>query len=368
MQNSKFDCARRGKSQRYRAAQSRAAHARAKRALNGEGMDMRRLVRTLIAATALIYAGQGAAQAETLRIAGNFAADHSTSKAMELFKTELAKRSGGALTAELFPSMQLGGARENIDAVRAGTIFGTWIGTAFVSRLVPEVEAISLPFLFPDSHTALRIIDGDVGTLLDQKLAAKGFTALGWMELGARHTTNSKHPIKSLADFKGLKVRMQPNETHLATFRALGANPIAMDVKELYSALQQGVVDGQENPYPIIQANRYFEVQKYVTNTGHFFDFAPIVANKKQFDALKPEQKKALMDSIKAAVTAQREMAAEADRAALADLKAKSMQFDEVSPEFAADLRKATAGIVEDVKKRVGAELVDRVIAEAHKK
>jgi tripartite ATP-independent transporter DctP family solute receptor len=331
-------------------------------------MIMRRLLSTLVAATALIYAAQGAAQADTLRIAGNFAADHSTSKAMELFKTELAKRSNGALTAELFPSMQLGGARENIDAVRAGTIFGTWIGTAFVSRLVPEVEAISLPFLFPDSPTAIRIIDGDVGKLLDEKLAKKGFTALGWMELGARHTTNSKHPIKSLDDFKGLKVRMQPNETHLATFRALGANPIAMDVKELYSALQQGVVDGQENPYPIIQANRYFEVQKYVTNTGHFFDFAPIVANKKQFDALKPEMKTALVESIKVAVKAQREMAAEADRAALADLKAKGMQFDEVSPEFAADLRKATAGIVDDVKKRAGAELVDRVVAEAHKK
>ncbi len=329
---------------------------------------MRKLAGALIAAAALALAASGAAQAQTLRIAGNFAPDHSTSKAMEIFKTELAKRSGGALNADLFPGMQLGGARENVDAVRAGTIFGTWIGTAFVSRLVPEVEAISLPFLFPDSRTALRIIDGEVGTLLDEKLAAKGFVALGWMELGARHTTNSKHPIKAMADFKGLKVRMQPNETHLATFRALGANPIAMDVKELYSALQQGVVDGQENPYPIIQANRYFEVQKYVTNTGHFFDFAPIVANKKQFDALKPEHKTALMEAMKVAVTAQREMAAEADRAALADLKAKGMQFDEVSPEFAAELRKATADVVEGVKKRVGAELVDRVIAEAHKK
>ncbi|MGE0749952.1 MAG: TRAP transporter substrate-binding protein [Variibacter sp.] len=329
---------------------------------------MRGLVRTLVAATALMWVVQGGAAAETLRIAGNFAADHSTSKAMEIFKAELKKRSGGALEADLFPGMQLGGAKENVDAVRAGTIFGTWIGTAFVSRLVPEVESISLPFLFPDTPTALRVIDGDVGTLLDQKLGAKGFAALGWMVLGARHTTNSKHPIKTLADFKGLKVRMQPNETHLATFRALGANPIAMDVKELYSALQQGVVDGQENPYPIIQANRYFEVQKYVTNTGHFFDFAPVVANKKQFDALKPEHKKALVESIKIAVAAQRDMAEKADKEALDDLKAKGMQFDPVSPELAADLRKATAHVVDDVKKRVGAELVDRVIAEAQKK
>lgn len=319
------------------------------------------------AALALGLATAAPAAAETLRIAGNFAADHSSSKAMETFKTELKRISNGSLDADLFPSMQLGGAKENVDGVRAGTIFATWVGTAFVSRLVPEIEALSVPFLFENRDAAWRVVDGPVGQLIDQKLAAKGFTALGWMELGARHTTNSKHPIKTLADFKGLKVRMQPNETHLATFRALGANPIAMDVKELYSALQQGVVDGQENPYPIIQTNRFFEVQKYLTNTGHFFDFIVILANKKQFDALAPEPKKALTEAIKAAVVAQRKAAAEADTAALDDLKAKGMQYDALSPETAAELRKATAGIVDEVKKRAGAELVDRVVAEARK-
>jgi len=308
------------------------------------------------------------AGAETLRIAGNFAIDHSSSKAMEIFKTELKNRTGGSLEADLFPGMQLGGAKENVDAVRAGTIFGTWVGAAFVSRLVPEIEAVSLPFLFDSREAALRVMDGPFGDLLEQKLAAKGFIALGWMELGSRHTTNSKRPIKTMDDFKGLKIRMQPNETHLATFRALGANPIAMDVKELYSALQQGVVDGQENPYPIIQTNRFFEVQKYLSNTGHFFDFILVIANKKQFDALKPEQKQALTETMKMAVAAQRSSAAEADRAALEDLKAKGMQFDPVSPAFTADLRKATAAIVGEVKKRAGADVVDRVVAEAQRK
>ena len=158
---------------------------------------------------------------------------------------------------------------------------------------------------------------------------------------------------------------MQPNETHLATFRALGANPIAMDVKELYSALQQGVVDGQENPYPIIQANRYFEVQKYVTNTGHFFDFILIIANKKQHEALAPEQKKAVAEAMKAAVQAQRKMAADAEAVVFEDLKAKGMQYEPLSPAAAAELRKATAGIVDDVKKRAGADLVNQVITEA---
>ena len=323
----------------------------------------------LVAAAILVAAlPPAAAQQITLRIAGNFAAEHTSSKAMETFKTELARRSSGTLSADLFPGMQLGGAQENVQAVRAGTIFATWIGVAFVSRLVPEVEAVSLPFVFEGREQAMRAIDGPVGDLLEQKLAAKGFTALGWMELGSRHVTNSKRPLKTPADFKGLKIRMQPNQAHLATFRALGANPVAMDVKELYSALQQGVVDGQENPFPVIYANRYFEVQKYLSDTGHFFDFIILIANKQILEGLNAEQQKAVREAARAAVVQQRSMAAEAEMATLAELKAKGMQFDAVSPETRAALRKASAGVIDDVKKRVGAELVERVLAEAVKR
>ncbi|MBX9591193.1 MAG: TRAP transporter substrate-binding protein [Hyphomonadaceae bacterium] len=326
-------------------------------------------LRTALVACAVAIGLSGAAQAQVqnFRIAGNFAPTHSSSKAMELFKSELKRLAGGSLDVDLFPGMQLGGAKENVDAVRAGTIFGTWVGSAFMSRLVPEVEAVSLPFLFENRESAFRVMDGPVGELLEQKLGAKGFTALGWMELGSRQTTNYKRPIKTLEDFKGLKIRMQPNETHLATFRALGANPIAMDVKELYSALQQGVVDGQENPHPIIQTNRFFEVQKYISNTNHFFDFIVLVANKRQFEALKPEHKEVVKRTVKVAVDAQRKMAAEEDRAAIEDLKAKGLQFDAISPETATELRKATASIANEVRKRAGAELVDRVLAEARK-
>jgi tripartite ATP-independent transporter DctP family solute receptor len=322
----------------------------------------------LMSATVLLTIAQPASAQQTLRIAGNFAAEHTSSKAMETFKSDLAARSKGTLSADLFSGMQLGGAKENIDAVRAGTIFATWVGVAFVSRLVPEVEVVSLPFLFEGREQAMRAIDGPVGDLIEDKLAAKGFTALGWMELGTRHVTNSKRPLKSPDDIKGLKIRMQPNETHLATFRALGANPVAMDVKELYSALQQGVVDGQENPYPIIHANRYFEVQKYLSNTGHFFDFIILIASKRVFEGMSAEQKKAVREAAQAAALQQRKMAAEAEAAAFAELKAKGMQFDSMSPETRAALRKASAGVIDDVKKRVGAELVEKVMVEAGKR
>jgi tripartite ATP-independent transporter DctP family solute receptor len=236
---------------------------------------------------------------------------------------------------------------------------------AFVSRLVPEVEAVSLPFVFEGREQAMRVIDGPVGALIEEKLGAKGFTALGWMELGARHATNSKRPLKTLDDFKGLKLRMQPNQTHLATFRALGANPVAMDIKELYSALQQGVVDGQENPYPIIHANRYFEVQKYLSDTAHFFDFIILIANKQMLDGLTAEQKAAVREAAKVAVAEQRKAAADAEAATLADLKAKGMQLDPLPAKTRETLRKASAGVVDEVRKRIGADVVDKVLAEA---
>jgi tripartite ATP-independent transporter DctP family solute receptor len=317
---------------------------------------------------AILLGASFAAQAQTKwRLAGNFATEHSSSVAMNQFRDELAKASGGQFTVDVFPAMQLGGAAENVQNVRAGTLQMIWVGMAFLSRTVPELEAISLPFQFDSREQAFRVVDGPVGKLLDAKFADKGLTDLGFMELGARHVTNSKRPIKSVEDLKGLKIRMQPNETHLATFRALGANPVAMDIKELYSALQQGVVDGQENPFSVINASRYFEVQKFVSNTAHFFDFINVVANRKAFEGLPPAQQKVLRDSMAKAVAWQRSRAAAEESESIAEIKKRGMTYEEVSPQFREQMRKGSAGVVEDVKKRVGADFVDRVIAETKK-
>jgi tripartite ATP-independent transporter DctP family solute receptor len=324
-------------------------------------------MKTVLAALA-IFCAATAAQAQTKwRLAGNFATEHSSSVAMNQFRDELAKASGGQFAVDVFPAMQLGGAAENVQNVRAGTLQMIWVGMAFLSRTVPELEALSLPFQFDSREQAFRVVDGPVGKLLDAKFAEKGLTDLGFMELGARHVTNSKRPIKSLDDLKGLKIRMQPNETHLATFRALGANPVAMDIKELYSAMQQGVVDGQENPFAVIRASRFFEVQKFISNTSHFFDFINVVANRRAFEALPPAQQKALRDSMAKAVAWQRSRATAEETEAIAEIKAKGMTYDEVSPRFREQLRKGSAGVVEDVKKRLGADFVNRVIAETKK-
>ena len=318
----------------------------------------------LLASVALAMGLSPAARAqEKLRIAGNFAPDHSSSVAMQQFKKEVEAASKGTLLIEVFDNMQLGGAQENVTQTRAGTIHMTWVGMAFLSRTVNELEAVSLPFLFPSREVAYKVMDGPVGDLIEAKMADKGFTSMGFMELGARQVTNSQRPIKTMADLKGLKIRMQPNETHLATFRALGANPLAMDIKEVYSAMEQKVIDGHENPYALILTSRFFEVQKHVSNTAHFFDFISVVANKKKFESLSPEHQKIVRTAMTNTINAQRVMATKADGEALAELQKKGMTYTAMPESERELMRKATAGVVDDIRKRVGAVLVDQVLA-----
>jgi tripartite ATP-independent transporter DctP family solute receptor len=322
--------------------------------------------RLILACVAAALAGAAQAQ-DRLRIAGNFTPDHSSSVAIHQFKKDVEQATGGKLVIEVFDNMQLGGAQENVSQTRAGTIAMTWVGMAFLSRTVPELEAVSLPFLFPSREVAYKVMDGPVGDLIEKRMNDKGFVSLGFMELGARQVTNSSRPIRTMADLKGLKIRLQPNETHLATFRALGANPLAMDIKEVYSAMEQRVIDGHENPYNLILASRFFEVQKYVSNTAHFFDFISVVANKKRFDALPAESQRAIRTAMKTAVASQRSAAAKADVAALAELQKKGMQYDALPASEREAMRKATAGVVDEIRKRVGSQLVDQVLAEVKK-
>ena len=304
------------------------------------------------------------AHAEKIRIAGNFAVDHSSSKAMEIFKSELASLTGGKLTADIFPAMQLGGAKENVDQVRSGAIMGTWLGISYLSRTVPELEAVSLPFAFANREQAFKVIDGKVGDMLNKKLDEKGFTTLGYMELGSRNVTNNKGPLKTMADFKGLKIRMQPNETHLASFRAIGASPTPMGIKEVYSAMQQGVLDGQENPFSIIATKRFNEVQKYLSDSGHFFDFIVVAASKNKFAKLSSDHQDALRKAMSKAIAWQRSKAAEEDTASLNALIASGMEFHAISNDVRAQLKSATSGVVGELKKKIGSEIIDAVLKE----
>lgn len=320
--------------------------------------------RQIFALATSMIALSAAAQADTIRVAGNFATDHSSSVAMEIFAEKLVELSGGDFEVNLFPARQLGGAAENVQAVKLGAVEIIWVGTAYLTRTVPELEIVGLPFQFESREDAFKVVDGPVGAALDEKLAAEDIMSLGYMELGFRQLTNSVRPIEQLEDIEGLKIRLQPNETHLATFRALGANPLAMDVNELYSALEQKVIDGQENPFSIIQVAGYPEVQEYVSNTGHFFDFISVVGNKAWFDGLSAEQQGWVTGAMDAAVAEQRKLAEEQDGAALDKIIEMGMTYTEVSPELAAGLRAAVADVASETKARLDPALVELLDAE----
>jgi TRAP-type transport system periplasmic protein len=317
----------------------------------------------LVTATVLAIAPRGHAEAITLRIESNLPANHASSRAMEVFKAEVARLSGGSIEVEVSAGAP-GSLKEMIDAVHVGSVFATWTGISNFSRLVPEIAAISLPFVFENYDEARRAVVGrPVGSLIATKLNAKGFYLLAWMDLGALHVSNSKRPLKTLDDFKDLTIRVLPNATHLATFQALGARPVAMDLKDVGPAMQQGDVDGEEQDNSTTYNNKYYESQRYLSNTAHFMDFHVLVANQKAFADLDPMQQKAVREAAAIAAVQQHKMRTEDEVTALAQLQEKGMQFDPLPPETRAALRRATAVVIDDVRKWVGADIVKSVLA-----
>ena len=310
----------------------------------------------------LLTFGASAQAVERLRVAGNHPVEDAVSRSMVVFKDLVEERSNGEIKVDLFPAMQLGGATENVDQVRSGTLFATLISSAYLTRLVPEYEALSLPFLFDSRAQAFDMVEGKVGQQLSDKMAKQGFEVLSYGEIGFRHVTNNLRPIEKAEDFQGMRIRLQPNEVHLQTFRALGANPVSMDVSELYSALQQGVMDAQENPYSTIDSRRFNEVQKHLSDTSHFYDLLVVMANKRRFERLSPEHQEIVQTAMQEAMQWQRDTAEEEDNGYRDKLVAAGMTFTSITPEVRDELRSATASVVEQVKNRVDADFVDLVI------
>lgn len=324
----------------------------------------RKYVIGLSAAAAVIFGVQeGHAQSVHWRASGSFPANHSTSIAMEIFKSEVARLSKNTIKVDLFPNNTLGGAFEQVDQLRTNQIQMAWGGLSFYDKLVPELGAATLPFAASSAEQAECIIDSEFGKYLENKMAEKGILLLGWGQIGARSVTNNIRPIKSVKDIEGLKIRTPPGEAWTLTFRALGANPTPIDIKELYQALQQGVVDAQENPYDNILVRQFYEVQKYVSNTKHFFDWSGYMVNKAAFDALTDEQKKAVKDAMFTAVAAQRAISKRENDSALGELIKRGMQYDELSKEELAKFREATKPVYDQMRAKLGDKVMD--LAEA---
>jgi tripartite ATP-independent transporter DctP family solute receptor len=302
-----------------------------------------------VAVAALLFAGSASAQVQerTIRWGHLNNTDHPVSMGVQKVAEILAAKSGGKLKIREFAASQLGNEMQQQSALRGGTQEMFSASTTSLASVVKEFGLLDFPFLVSTTAQADALVSGAYGKAMNETLPEKGLIALGYWGLGFRNTTNSKLPITKVEDFAGLKLRVIPNPVYLETFRAFKANPVPMNFGELYGALENKTVDGQENPYSVILSNKFFEVQKYVSATSHTFTQNIILVSKSFWDKMSAEEQKMLRDSVAEASGYQREQTRIASEKALTELKAKGMQFNEIAPAEYARMQAATKAVAE---------------------
>jgi tripartite ATP-independent transporter DctP family solute receptor len=267
----------------------------------------------------------GASAQTVMKISISTAQNSHQGVGIDTFAREVEKRTNGRYKVQTFYSGSLGGERESIEAVQLGTQELTLTSTGPVPNFVPETKILDVPFLFRDKAHARAVLDGPIGQEMLAKFDAKGMKALVWAENGFRHMTNSKRDVKVPEDLKGLKMRTMENPVHIAAYKGFGIVTTPMAFPEVFTALQQGTVDGQENPLSVIIASKFDQVQKHLSLTGHVYSPCLILMNKAAFDKLAPADKQAFLDAAKEAAKANRARVDEDDAKGVADLRAKGM-------------------------------------------
>ena len=277
----------------------------------------------------------------------------------DVFKKDIEEKSGGRISVELYPNAQLGGDRELIESVQLGTVQVAIPATSALAGFDKRFQVFDLPFLFKSKETAFKALDGELGKTVDKLLKPLGMRNLGYGENGYRHITNSRGPIHKPEDLKGIKLRTMENPLHLAFFKMLGANPTPMSFGELYTALQQGTVDGQENPVVLVYTSKFYEVQKFYSLTGHVYSATMLVANDDFFASMPEDLWKIVEDAGKRYVVEQRALAEVQEQEFLEELKKTGLQINDLTPEEKQLFIDATLPAYDQFKDVIGAELVE---------
>ena len=260
-----------------------------------------------------------------------------------------------------FPNSQLGGEREMIEAVQLGTQDLVDTSTGPLGNFVPEVKLFDIPFLFRNYDHARKVMDGPIGQDVLKKMQAKGLIGLAWAENGFRHMTNNKHPIVHASDAAGLKMRTMENKVHMAGYKTFGILPTPMPFPELFTALQQGTVDGQENPIPVILASKFSQVQKHLSLTGHVYSPAIFLMSPTVWAKLSDADKKVFTDAAIKGGAAQRKKVNDDEANGIAQLRREGMQVVEnVNGE---SFRKAVAPAYAEFAKEFGADKIAAIQA-----
>ncbi|MEC2072917.1 TRAP transporter substrate-binding protein [Alkalihalophilus marmarensis] len=298
---------------------------------------------------------------KTIRAGIGLNSEHPQYKGLEKFKELVEERTEGAIVVETYHSGQLGDDRSMMEALQLGTQEVTVPSTAPIANFVSEFSVFDFPFLFPSSEVADQVLDGEVGQGFLDRLEDQSLVGLAYWENGFRNLTNSKQAVATAEDFKGLTIRTMENDLHLEAFRALGANPTPMAFTELFTAMQQGTVDGQENPYATIYLEGYSEVQKHVSNTNHIYSPFVFMMSKTFFDSLTEEEQEIVSEAALEAGAYQRELNREANETYLANLQEEGMTYTEISEEERQKMIEAVQPIIDKYAENIGTDVVEEV-------
>jgi TRAP-type transport system periplasmic protein len=285
----------------------------------------------------------------------------------EIFKPIVEKATSGSYVVEVYHSGQLGSDVNAIESVRSGTLEMNFNGTAALAGMVKELTLLDIPFAFKNSVVMVKVLNGSIGNMLKSKLAEKGIVVLGWTDNGYRHLTNSRGSVNVPADVSGLKIRTQQNKFHMSAWQALGASPTPMAITEVFTALQTKTIDGQENPLPTIYKSKFYEVNKYISLTGHINTPCGLFFSKKVFDGLPANIQQILRNAGEETARKHLELVEEATKTSIQSIKAAGGIINEISPANIKLFQNATAKVWNEVGDGVGAQLVEQFKTEIAK-
>jgi tripartite ATP-independent transporter DctP family solute receptor len=329
---------------------------------------MKRLfLKALAFAVAAAVLGPAQAQTRTIKFANQNAKGHPIVMGMEKFAESVETRSGGRLKVQVFPGGALGSDQANISALQGGALEMASMNSGIFASLVKDFAVYDFPFLFASPREADAVVDGALGKALHAKLEERGLIGLAYYELGFRHITNSKRPINKVEDLAGLKLRVIPNPINVDWVSALGANPTPLPFPELYAALEQKAVDGQENPVATINGAKFYEVQKHLALTNHQYNPQSVVVSKKFWDSLSPDDRKILQEAAEESARYQRQQARASVASTLDALKQHGMQVTELPPAEVAKMRERMKPVIAKHSASVGEATVNAMMAELDK-
>jgi len=325
---------------------------------------LKTLLATVTAALSVAAPGLAQAQTKTIKFVNQNAKGHPIVLGMDKFAEIVEAKSGGKLKVQVFPGGALGSDQANVSALQGGTLEMASMNSGIFASLVKDFAIYDFPFLFANPAEADAVVDGSFGKNLHAKLEEKGLVGLGYYELGFRHISNSKRPITKVEDIAGLKLRVIPNPINIDWVSALGANPTPLPFPELYAALEQKAVDGQENPVATINGAKLYEVQKHLALTYHQYNPQSIVVSKKFWDGLSAGEKKIVQDAVTESIKYQREQSRTLAGSLLETLKKNGMQVTELPAFEVAKLREKMKPVITKHSANVGEATVNAMMAE----